>query len=141
MYKLLLIPLLVIIITQLIKLIIDLRYNSFSWYKLVSYGGMPSSHSSAMTSIVTLIGLHDGIFTTLFVFALVTGLLIIRDALGLRRFVGKHAAYLNTIVEKSDSPEIKHLRTLHERIGHTELQVTIGVLVGFTLTIIMYSAF
>lgn len=139
MYKVLIIPLITIALTQCIKILIDIRQKNFSWYRIVSYGGMPSSHSSAMSSLATVVALHDGIFSTTFSITLVSGLLIIRDALGLRRYVGLHAKRINTLIKSSETKTTANLEILHERTGHTPLQVTVGIVFGIIVAFVLYT--
>jgi hypothetical protein len=61
MFELILIPVIVAAITQALKLIIDGIPNNFNWQHLVNdYGGMPSSHTSFVSALATVMGLSQG---------------------------------------------------------------------------------
>ena len=58
------------------------RRGEFSWYTLLmETGGMPSSHSAAVSSLAAAVWYTEG-FTMLFWVTLVFALIIIRDAFG-----------------------------------------------------------
>jgi len=70
-YKYLLVPILAWVSVQLIKFITDVIKNKKINLKvLVASGGMPSSHSSVVTSLMTLIGINEGFDSILFAIAL-----------------------------------------------------------------------
>ena len=51
---------------QIIKILVYLIKNKkFAWKDLIVTGGMPSSHSAFVTSLVTIIYLMEGITTSL----------------------------------------------------------------------------
>ena len=88
--------------------------------RIVTSGGMPSSHSSFVTSLSTLVGLERGFNSTEFAVVVVFSLIIMYDASGVRRAVGKQATILNQIVD--DIHHGKHIKPdkLKELVGHTD---------------------
>jgi uncharacterized protein len=98
-------------------------------------GGMPSSHSSLVTSLATSIGFEYGTGSPLFTLSLFYGLLIIRDALGVRRAAGLQAQTLNQInndLRERYSIEFAPVREIH---GHTPAEVSVGILLGFFIAV------
>lgn len=95
-------------------------------FDLIGYGGMPSNHSAIVMSMVSLIGLKEGIDTPAFGVALSTAFIVLLDAASLRNKVGQHAKALNEL--RKHQPEYLPLR---ERIGHSRLEIGAGILVGF----------
>lgn len=94
-------------------------------------GGMPSSHSSLVTALATSMGFEYGLSSPLFTLSLFYGILIIRDALGVRRAAGMQAQALNRLgLELRDRMGIR-FRTVREINGHTAAEVSVGVLLGF----------
>ena len=80
-YSYIIIPIIVLITSQALKLATDGIKGNFDLRNLfISYGGMPSSHTAFSISITTLIGLRIGFDTSIFAMALVFTLLIMRDA-------------------------------------------------------------
>ena len=67
--------------------------------RIVSSGGMPSSHSSFVTSLSTLVGMELGFNSMEFAIVAVFSIIIMYDASGVRRAVGKQAAVLNQIID------------------------------------------
>lgn len=118
---------------QLIKIIIYLfRHKTLSWHDLVVSGGMPSSHSAFVVSLVAMIFLQEGV-STAFVVSLVLAMIVIRDAFGVRRSVGEEGMVINQIMKK-----IKLKTKTHFAMGHTPLQVLVGSLLGFMVALLVY---
>jgi len=108
--------------------------------RLTETGGMPSSHSAAVSALATACGVQYGVQSPYFAIAIVFGSIVIYDATGVRRAAGQHAEILNSLItemshlfEEGDKP--KALKTL---LGHTYPQVLLGtilgVIVGFVCT-------
>lgn len=128
-------------IAQLLKTIIDIaRHRSRTSGEAVATmvwktGGMPSSHSSLVTALATSIGFEYGPETPIFTLSLFYGVLIIRDALGVRRSAGDQARALNEIGAKLE----KRLGITYHRVrevsGHTPTEVAVGVALGFFIAV------
>ena len=135
-YKYLIIPVIAWVSVQLIKFITDVIKNKKINLKvIVASGGMPSSHSSVVTSLMTLIGLNEGFDSILFAIAFVFGLIVMYDAAGVRRAAGKQAGILNQLIY-SKQIKIDTNEKLKELIGHTPKQVFVGALWGIILAVI-----
>src|SRR5690554_6470038 len=65
------------------------------WSLLTSTGGMPSSHSAAVTALTTGVGLEAGFDSSLFAVAALFAIITMYDAAGVRRQAGEHAAIIN----------------------------------------------
>ena len=104
------------------------KFIQFS--RLFTSGGMPSSHSSFVTSLATLVGIERGFNSTDFAIVTVFALIIMYDASGVRRAVGKQATILNKILD--DLHHKKHIeqKRLKELIGHTPKEVLFGAILG-----------
>ena len=103
----------------------------------VSSGGMPSSHSSFETSLSTLVGMELGFNSMEFAIVAVFSIIIMYDASGVRRAVGKQAAVLNQIID--DLHHKKHIeqKKLKELVGHTPIEVLFGALLGILTALIL----
>lgn len=116
--------------TQLIKMILLwFRHKSLNWKDLIVTGGMPSSHSAFVVSLATIIYLVEGTSTS-FAIGLLLAFVVIRDAFGVRRSVGEEGHVLDLLIKK-----MKIKTELHYAIGHTPLQVFVGSLVGFLISL------
>lgn len=92
---------------------------------------MPSSHSSLVTGLATTIGVLHGAQSAIFVLSLFYGVLIIRDALGVRRSAGVQAKELNRIGHDLSQRFDFEFEPVKEVSGHTPSEVFVGVLLGF----------
>ena len=105
--------------------------------RIFTSGGMPSSHSSFVTSLATLVGIEKGFNSTEFAIVTVFALIIMYDASGVRRAVGKQATIINKILD--DLHHKKHIeqKRLKELIGHTPKEVLCGAILGIVTALIM----
>jgi hypothetical protein len=136
----LILPLLAALIAQTAKFFIKSNHEKISFKIVTSYSGMPSGHAALVTSLVTIIGLEQGILSPLFAISLVLAIIVIRDAVGIRRYLGEHGRMLNELVkdlkEEPDKPLDRTYPRLLEKIGHTPAQATVGALIGFGVSLI-----
>jgi uncharacterized protein len=136
----LILPLLAMVIAQVAKFFIKSNQEKLNLKSALSYSGMPSSHSAFVTALVTVIGLNFGILSPLFAISLVFAFIVIRDAVGLRNYLGEHGKILNELVkdlkEEPDKPLDRNYPHLLERIGHTPAQVEVGILIGFVVSLV-----
>ena len=122
-------------IKVLIGVIREKRFN-FKWF--VGTGGMPSSHASAASAIATSIGLHYGIDSPIFAFALLFAVIVIFDAQGVRMATGKQAEILNKILDDIYWKKRIQEDRLKELLGHTPIQVITGITIGILVTLVFY---
>lgn len=123
------------IIAQVYKFVVYIIANKqINFKRLFQTGGMPSSHSAFMMAMATSTGLISGFNSVLFAISLTMALVVMYDAAGLRRAVGRQASVLNQIVQEVLS-EHPHLSTqkLRELLGHTPVEVFVGALLGMAV--------
>jgi uncharacterized protein len=124
-------------ITQLIKAIISLFRSKAKSLREVfvtllwKTGGMPSSHAALTTSISTSIAIVDGINSSIFILSLFFCLVVIRDAMGVRRSAGMIARSLNLLGRELSEKQAYNFHPVKEVNGHTPTEVVVGVLLGF----------
>ncbi len=133
-----LIPIIVLAVNQILKLIIETFKGKFSWNHLMSNGGMPSSHSSFAVSAATLIYLTAGPESPIFVLALTTSLVIIWDAFTTRHQIGFQGNILNKLIKELPDKEEYKYPLLNERTGHSLSEVIVGIIVGISLTWLLF---
>lgn len=97
-------------------------------------GGMPSGHSATIISVVTMIGLKDGITSGLFGLSLVVAIIIMYDALKVRRASGEQGVALLALIKEQKS-KVKLPRVAK---GHAPTEVAIGALLGFVVAILTF---
>ena len=124
---------------KIIKTIIDLKKEKkFSLRMLFYDGGMPSSHSAAVTALALGIGLQLGWHSVLFTISLIFAFIVIYDAIGIRRASGRQAEILNRIVDDVYSTRQEKGEKLKEMLGHDPLEVSVGMGLGVLVTLIIY---
>ncbi len=114
------------------KIAIDSVKNRRIKISLLSYGGLPSSHSSIVCTTATLIGAREGTNTASFALATTFAVLIMVDAINLRQWVGQHAKALNEM--RFDQPDLVPLR---ERVGHTPIEILAGIILGIVCGLVL----
>lgn len=97
---------------------------------LFASGGMPSSHSALCTALTTSVALCHGVADSLFPVCLGFSLIVMYDAIGVRRHAGMQAQVLNMIVEDLFQGHPISQRKLKELLGHTPSQVFAGAMLG-----------
>lgn len=140
-HTILFLPLTAGLIAQVIKFLIKSNKEKFNLKNLMVYSGMPSGHSAMVVALATILLLTEGLDSPLFAVSVVLAIIVIRDALGIRRYLGQHGAVLNELVKdlKDDSLLDDNYPRLLERIGHTPAQVIAGSLLGFFVSLIGYA--
>jgi len=97
-------------------------------------GGMPSSHSAVVTSMATSVALSEGLGSNLFAVSLLVALVVMRDALGVRRAVGLQARVLNILGKQAAEKLECDFSNVKEIKGHAPLEVIVGALLGIFIS-------
>jgi hypothetical protein len=105
--------------------------------RLVSAGGMPSSHSALVTGLATATGREIGVTSPIFAIAVVLASIVMYDAAGVRRAVSIQARILNQMIEEAFQGSPMAEKRLRELIGHTPVQVLVGALLGIAVGLLM----
>lgn len=113
------------LITEIIKTI--LHYTNNKEFKMFILGGMPSSHSATVAALVTSVYYETGVSILLLV-VVIFGLIVIRDAYGVRWEVTKHSKALNKVMRTKE----------YEKTGHTRTEVVIGIVLGLAFATVVY---
>jgi acid phosphatase family membrane protein YuiD len=135
------------VIAQLIKTTAFYVENkTMNFKKLSESGGMPSAHSALVCSVAVATAYKYGLSSTYFSYALILAMIVMYDAMGVRRAAGEHAKALNRIQEylKENSaslPEDKRFvpyseRRLDESLGHRPIEVLGGATLGVAVAVI-----
>lgn len=122
---------------QIIKVILYAAvHRQINIRRLFGDGGMPSGHSATVTAMATTAALEYGLESPIFAITAIFGIVVMHDAMGVRREAGKHAEVLNNLMaslSKDAPPE----EVLKEFLGHTPLQVCFGALLGFGVALLL----
>ena len=104
---------------------------------LFSTGGMPSSHSAAVTALCFACGIQEGLASSVFAISFILAGVVIIDASGVRYETGKQAKLLNKISKQLFSKDDEEFEAgLKELVGHTPFQVLMGVILGAVIAIV-----
>lgn len=127
-------------VAQLIKVITSLiKDKRIDFRRFVGSGGMPSSHSSFVTSLAVSVGILDGFSGTSFAISAILALVVMYDAAGVRRAAGQQAKILNKIVEEWEHADFgKTDKRLKELLGHTPFEVFAGAILGIVIALIRH---
>jgi acid phosphatase family membrane protein YuiD len=123
--------------------------RKWDWNWLVNTGGMPSGHTSAVTSLATSVGLTSGWDSSPFAISTILAIIVMYDAAGVRRHAGIQAQVLNQLVEDisillnelrhfKDKPSAETRVKLKEILGHQPIEVFTGAWFGIIVALIMY---
>lgn len=112
--------------------------RQINWRRLIDTGGLPSAHSAFVTGLASGVGVASGLHSSEFAIAAVFALVVMYDAMSLRREAGKHADILNELLLLSIIQEaFKEREALKELLGHTPLEVVCGAALGITIGLIV----
>lgn len=127
---------------QIIKIFTGVfRQRKFSIRAMLfGTGGMPSSHTASVCALCTAFAVKDGFASPCFAISALLCIVVITDAVGVRRETGKQSQALNTLLgrvftEKDKTQLPDHFREL---IGHTPLQVACGAILGVAVALLFH---
>jgi acid phosphatase family membrane protein YuiD len=132
---------------QALKVPIKQRITGeWDWSVLLQTGGMPSSHSAGVTALATYVAWKKGLRTVDFALSTIFGMIVMYDAMGVRRYAGETAMEVNDLkveVEKlaKEHPGIYHKKRekeLKEMLGHMPREVAAGSLLGLAVGTLSY---
>ena len=122
-------------LAQTIKVPLEyMRTRRWNWALLFRAGGMPSSHSALVASVAHGIGLQVGFNSTAFAVAAALAVVVIYDAIGIRRQAGRHAEMINAMIQDLATGHPLKEEQLREVLGHTPLEALAGTILGLVIT-------
>ena len=137
--EVLLIALITWALAQLIKPFTTyLIKHKWQWHMIFATGGMPSSHSTLMTSMAVAIGLIIGWNSPEFAIAFAVTAVVVADAAGVRRQAGFHAEAINVLVHELLEGHPLSDKQLREMLGHTPIEVLGGILWGILCAVTLW---
>jgi acid phosphatase family membrane protein YuiD len=98
---------------------------------------MPSAHTAFVISLATAAAYFDGVFSTTFAISIVLSYIVIYDAANIRTNIGYNGKIVNQLIK--DVPGIKKesYPILKEIVGHRPMEILIGTILGFVLTMFL----
>jgi acid phosphatase family membrane protein YuiD len=129
------------LLAQVAKTIVYAIANrKFDIHRLHGDGGMPSGHSATVASVALMCALRCGTGSVEFAIAAILATVVCHDAMNVRYESGKQAELLNDLVEWfNETMKVGLTETkLKEFLGHTPLQVIVGVLLGCINALVLH---
>ncbi|NJK43463.1 MAG: divergent PAP2 family protein [Pleurocapsa sp. SU_196_0] len=131
-------------LAQVVKvMLILLSERKWQPARFLETGGMPSSHTASVAALATFCGLEYGFDSPYFAISAVFGMIVMYDATGIRRASGMQAELLNDLVV-----ELRQLlsqgfapKPLKELLGHTYLEVFVGLLLGIIVAVVSHALY
>lgn len=105
-------------------------------HQLFISGGMPSSHTTTVIALWTIILLKDGVESGLFGLVTLFVLIVTYDAVKVRRSSGEQGEAIAQLIHESKS----NIRVPRAAKGHTPLEVFVGGLLGIAIGLIVFFA-
>ena len=127
-------------VAQVLKTLIHMIINKkVVAERMVGSGGMPSSHSSTVCALATAAGMKYGGGSYEFAIAIMLAIIVMFDAMGVRRETGKQGRVLNEMLEifTNMGNQISAEEKLKEFVGHTPLQVLMGAILGIIIALLV----
>ncbi|MDE6972615.1 MAG: divergent PAP2 family protein [Lachnospiraceae bacterium] len=128
------------LVAQVLKTIIHMIVNKqFVAERMVGGGGMPSSHSATVCALATATGMRYGGGSFEFAVAIMLAIIVMYDAMGVRRETGIQGRVLNEMLDifMNMGKEISAEAKLKELVGHTPLQVLMGAILGCVIAVLV----
>lgn len=126
---------------QTLKVILHLAVTGkLSPERFIGSGGTPSSHSATVCALTTATYLEYGASGFEFAVSLLLALVVMQDAMVVRRETGIQARLLNHIIivlKNHQKHQVVEHNELKELIGHTPFQVFAGAVLGI-ITALLY---
>ena len=110
-----------------IELVVRRRFQPSLFF---DNGGMPSSHTSTVTTLSLAVGRAEGFDSSIFSLVLIFSLYVVFEATGLRQEIGKQAEVINDLVDQALAGNKLPSHRLRELMGHTWAEVVGGAVVG-----------
>ena len=127
------------LVAQTLKVLLGvIRQKRFDFRWFIGTGGMPSSHAASVCALATAVGLTFGFYSPLFAVTFVFTIIILFDAQGVRRTVGRQAEVLNKILDDLYWKGRITEERLKELLGHTPVEVLTGMLLGIIIALFIH---
>ena len=97
-------------------------------------GGMPSSHAAVVTSMTAAVAFSEGVGSNLFAVSLFVAMVVMRDAMGVRRASGLQARALNLLGRITAEKLDMEFHPVKEIQGHAPLEVIVGAFLGIFIS-------
>ena len=130
--KILLIVFITWLASDILKTMFDtVKNKKFRLRMLLAYGGMPSSHTTFVTSLAISIYLIEGI-TTAFLISCAFFIIVVRDLITLRNRIDMNSKNISKLLKKKPRPEL---------LSHNFMEIIVGFVLGIVLPLLLNTLF
>lgn len=126
------------IVAQGVKYILSLARTGklADWRHMYASGDMPSAHSAVVVAVATVVGLREGVESSVFGLAVMMAVIVMYDAMMVRRSSGRQGELLTSLITEVKSV----LKAPKVARGHEPLEVFVGALIGGGVGCIVFLA-
>lgn len=122
------------------------KTGKWDWSHVGQAGGMPSSHSAGVAALAAYTAMKKGVGSVEFALSALFGIIVMYDAMGIRRHAGEIAVEVNALDQRveelaDEHPGFYHKRRRHEleeRLGHMPAEVVGGTVLGTAIGLVSY---
>lgn len=130
------------VVAQFIKTVLYfVKFRKFNSERMFGAGGMPSSHSALVCCATLAVSRKVGTDSVQFAIMFILAVIVMYDAMGVRRAAGQHAKEINklnkVIEESTNCLDENDYHQLKEYLGHTPFEVVGGALLGIIIALIL----
>lgn len=115
-------------------LLVTVKAGQVDYRQLYKSGSMPSVHSATSMALLAVVALRDGTDSALFGIAALFTVIVMYDAVMVRRSTGEQGAAIEALIKEQKSK----VRPPRSAKGHEPLEVAIGMLLGLVIGILTY---
>lgn len=123
------------VIKYIISVLNKEEQTSFKTHLFIS-GGMPSAHAATTFAVLSVISLRDGIGSGLFGLAFLITLIVVYDAVKVRRSSGEQGLAIRALIREQKSDVVLPRAAQ----GHTPIEVFAGAVLGSTVGLVVFLA-
>lgn len=110
------------------------QWGTFDVRQLYLSGNMPSAHSAAAVALVTIVGVKDGIESSVFALSVLFAAVVMYDAVMVRRSAGEQGKAIHALINEQKSK----VALPRAAKGHEPLEVAVGSLVGMAVGLFVF---
>jgi acid phosphatase family membrane protein YuiD len=110
-----------------------IKFKRFDLERVMGSGGMPSSHTASIVAATFAVGHTYGFDHPSFGLGVVVSFIIMYDAAGVRMAAGNQAKVIKMILREIGEHRFTLDRELKELLGHTYLEVFVGMVLGILI--------
>lgn len=127
--------------TQVLKAFASIIWEKrLNWHRVLEAGGMPSSHSASSVTLAAMVGFDQGFGSIYFAITTYIAFVVMYDAAGVRRAVGRLSIILNRIIDSRALKKRAGGEPLKELLGHTPVEVFAGAVIGLAWALLFHYA-